>query len=71
MNKDIVQGHWQEIKGKLRQQWGDLTDSDISRVKGTRQELRGLIQQKYGYEKDRVEKEIDTFLSKNGWNEEE
>jgi uncharacterized protein YjbJ (UPF0337 family) len=71
MNKDIVQGHWKEIKGKVKQQWGNLTDDDVARMRGTREELRGLIQQKYGYEKDRVEKEIDNFLNKNGYNGEE
>lgn len=71
MNKDIVQGHWKEIKGKIKQQWGNLTDDDVSRLRGTREELRGLIQQKYGYEKDRVEKEIDNFLNKNGFNGED
>ena len=67
MNKDIIQGNWRELKGKVKQQWGDLTDDDITRLKGTREELGGMIQKKYGYEKDRVEKEIDAFLKKNGY----
>jgi uncharacterized protein YjbJ (UPF0337 family) len=67
MNKDIVQGNWKEIKGKLKQQWGDLTDDEIAKAKGTREELSGMLQKRYGYQKDRIEKEIDTFLNKNNW----
>ncbi len=67
MNKDIVQGHWHEMKGKVKQQWGQLTEDEITRLNGTREELRGLIQQKYGYQKDRIEKEIDKFLEQNGY----
>lgn len=65
MNKDIIEGNWNQLKGKVRQQWGDLTDDEIQRMKGSREELGGLIQKKYGYQKERVEKEIDTFLKNN------
>ncbi|HRE33278.1 MAG TPA: CsbD family protein, partial [Candidatus Berkiella sp.] len=50
---------------KVRQQWGDLTDDEVQRLKGTREELGGLIQKKYGYQKDRVEKELDSFIKAN------
>lgn len=69
MNKDIIQGNWNELKGKVKKTWGDLTDDDIAHMNGSRQELGGLIQKKYGYEKDRVEKEIDRFLKQNGYDE--
>lgn len=69
MNKDIIQGNWKEVKGKLKQQWGNLTDDEIAKMNGTRQELQGLLQKKYGYQKDKVEQEIDNFLKKNGWND--
>ncbi|MCS5710384.1 CsbD family protein [Candidatus Berkiella aquae] len=65
MNKDIIQGNWQQLKGKVRQQWGDLTDDEVQRLKGTREELGGLIQKKYGYQKDRVERELDNFIKAN------
>jgi uncharacterized protein YjbJ (UPF0337 family) len=68
MNKDIIEGKWNEVKGKLKQQWADLNDNDIGRLKGTRQELGGLLQKQYGYDKDRAEKEIDAFIDKNKWN---
>ena len=67
MNKDIIQGNWKEVKGKLKQQWGKLTDDDITQLKGSYQELEGLLQKKYGYQKDKVDKEIDDFIDNNHW----
>lgn len=67
MNKDIIQGNWNEAKGKIRQQWANLTDDQLSQAKGTREELSGMIQKTYGYQKDRVEKEIDAFIKTNNY----
>ena len=67
MNKDIIQGNWKEVKGKLKQQWGKLTDDDLTQLKGSYQELEGLIQKRYGYQKDQADKEIDAFIDRNHW----
>ncbi len=67
MNKEIFKGHWHEAKGKMKQQWGDLTDDEITKVNGSYEELQGLLEQKYGYQKERSEKEIDSFMDENGW----
>lgn len=67
MNKDIVKGHWKEMKGKLRQKWGELTDDDVSQMQGSYEELEGVLQKKYGYKKEEVEKEIQTFVDDNDW----
>jgi len=66
MNKDIFKGKWNEMKGKLRQQWGDLTEDEISKMKGSYEELRGILQKKYGYDPERIEKEIENFVKKHG-----
>lgn len=71
MNQDIVSGKWKEVKGKIHQQWGEITNDDVARMKGTQEELQGLLQKKYGYQRDAAEKEIDTFLKKNGFDEDE
>lgn len=68
MNKDIVKGKWHEIKGKLKEQWGKFTDDDVTKMKGSFEELSGTLQKKYGYQKDQSEKEINAFLNKHGWN---
>jgi uncharacterized protein YjbJ (UPF0337 family) len=61
MNKDTVEGNWNEIKGKIKVQWAKLTDNDIDEVKGNLETLSGKIQKQYGYAKDRADKEYKTF----------
>lgn len=65
MNNDLIKGNWRILKGKIMQQWGDLTEDDVTQMKGTYEELAGRLQKKYGYDKERVKKEIETFLNKN------
>jgi uncharacterized protein YjbJ (UPF0337 family) len=62
MNWDRIEGNWKEFKGKAKQQWGKLTDDDLSYIEGRRDELSGRLQQRYGYAKDQAEREIDTWL---------
>lgn len=61
MNKDILKGKWNEVKGKVKQQWGKLTDDDITQINGSYDELEGRLQKAYGYQKDQVKKELDDF----------
>lgn len=65
MNKDIIEGNWKQIKGKIMQKWGNLTDSDLSRIRGTREELEGLLLEKYGIKKDKAKEEIESFIKQN------
>jgi len=59
MNKQILKGHWHEVKGKLKQKWADLTDDDLQKIEGKNEELYGIMQKRYGYTKDQVDKELD------------
>jgi uncharacterized protein YjbJ (UPF0337 family) len=59
---DVIKANWKEIKGKVKQQWGKLTDDDITYMDGSYDSLVGNLQEKYGYGKDQVRKEIDSFL---------
>ncbi|MGE0173782.1 MAG: CsbD family protein [Oligoflexales bacterium] len=61
MNKDIFEGKWNELAGKVKAKWGKLTDDDLDVVGGNVQQLVGKIQERYGWEKDRAEKEIEDF----------
>ena len=61
MNKDIFQGAWEETKGKLKKQWGKLTDNDLKEIEGNHQEIFGKLQKHYGYTKDQIKKEIDSW----------
>jgi uncharacterized protein YjbJ (UPF0337 family) len=65
VNKDIIEGKWEELKGKIKVKWGKITDDDLLQAKGTLQQLAGIIQVKYGLEKDRAEKEVKKFLELN------
>lgn len=62
MNKDIIKGNWKELKGKIRQQWAEITDDDLSKMQGTYEELEGKLQKTYGYQKDQAEREINAFI---------
>lgn len=64
MNWDQIQGKIEQYKGDIRKKWGKLTDSDLEMLKGERDKLSGIIQERYGEGKDKVEKEIDDFLEK-------
>jgi uncharacterized protein YjbJ (UPF0337 family) len=67
LNKDVLQGHWKEARGKIKQEWGKFTDNDITQLKGTYEELEGLLQQRYGYAKEQADKAINEFINKNHW----
>jgi len=61
MNWDQVQGNWKQVTGKIKEKWGKLTDNDLTTIAGKRDQLTGLLQMKYGYEKAQAEKELDEF----------
>jgi uncharacterized protein YjbJ (UPF0337 family) len=51
MNWDRIQGKWKQMTGKVKEQWGELTDDDLAQVNGNREQLEGKIQARYGYGK--------------------
>lgn len=59
MNQDIFEGKWKEMKGQVKEWWGKLTDDDLERVDGKADQLVGLLQQRYGYTKERAEEELN------------
>lgn len=60
--QDILYGKWHELKGQVRQQWGKLTDDDLTRLSGKIEELAGVLQQRYGYGKAQAKIEINNWL---------
>lgn len=64
MNKDVLTGKWEQAKAQVKQKWAKLTDDDISKIKGNAEELRGRLQERYGYSKQEAEKQIND-LSKS------
>jgi uncharacterized protein YjbJ (UPF0337 family) len=62
MSMDVFQGKWEQLKGAVRTQWGKLTDDDVQRVGGKKDELIGRLRERYGYAKDDASKQIDDWL---------
>jgi uncharacterized protein YjbJ (UPF0337 family) len=56
-----VEGNWKQFTGKVKQKWGKLTDDDLSSINGKREELIGRLQERYGFEKDLAERELNEF----------
>ena len=63
MNWDQIQGNWKQIRGKALEKWGDLTNDDLDRAEGKREQLVGLVQEKYGYAKEKAEREVDDWVN--------
>lgn len=68
MNKDTVEGNWLQFKGKVKEQWGKLTDDDLDIIAGKRDQLLGKIQERHGITKDEAEKQVKAWHEKNPTN---
>ena len=62
MNEDTLKGQWKQIKGRVREQWGKLTDDDLTMVEGRVQQLVGKIQERYGINRDEAQRQVDEWL---------
>jgi uncharacterized protein YjbJ (UPF0337 family) len=67
MDWNRIEGNWKQVKGKVKEQWGKLTDDDLDQIAGRRDQLEGKIQERYGIEKDRVERDIDDWYGRQTW----
>jgi uncharacterized protein YjbJ (UPF0337 family) len=67
MNKDITQGNFKQLKGKIKQQWGKLTDDEIDEMEGNAEILAGKLQERYGLAKDDAERQARDFRTSNNW----
>jgi uncharacterized protein YjbJ (UPF0337 family) len=65
MNWDIAEGNWKQLKGKVKEQWADLTDDDLTKIEGKRDQLIGRVQERYGIAKDEAEKQVKAWEKLN------
>ena len=65
MNDLTIEGNWQNLKGKVREQWGKLTDDDVDVIAGRRDQLVGKIKEKYGKTLEEVDREVTDFASRH------
>jgi uncharacterized protein YjbJ (UPF0337 family) len=63
MNEDILEGKWKQVKGNVKNWWGKLTDDDVDRIEGKSEKLVGLLQERYGWTKERANEEFTTRLA--------
>jgi uncharacterized protein YjbJ (UPF0337 family) len=61
MNWDRIEGNWKQFKGKARQKWAELTDDDMDKVRGKKDELVGKLQERKGIERDKAEREVNEW----------
>ena len=62
-----VEGNWKQLKGKVKEKWGNLTDDDLTAINGQRDQLEGKIHQRYGLAKDQVRKDVDDWYNAQSW----
>lgn len=63
MNQDTIKGQWHQLKGQIKQRWGQLTEDDLQRADGNREYLVGKIQERCGVARDQAEREVKDFES--------
>jgi uncharacterized protein YjbJ (UPF0337 family) len=61
MNWDTMEGNWKQIKGKMREKWGKLTDDDWDTVAGKKDQLLGKLQERYGYSREEAERDLSDW----------
>lgn len=68
MNKDQVEGKWEQVKGEIKKTWGKLSDDEIAYYNGSRQKFLGVLQEKYGLATEAAEKRLDQLEKDCGCN---
>jgi uncharacterized protein YjbJ (UPF0337 family) len=61
MNEDTLKGEWTQLKGKVREQWGKLTNDDLDQIEGRAEQLVGRIQERYGVARDEAKRQVETW----------
>ncbi|WBU52604.1 CsbD family protein [Paracoccus sp. SCSIO 75233] len=62
MNWDIIAGKWDQLKGSVKEKWGELTDDELTEVAGNKDKMSGKLQEKYGWTKEEADNQINDFF---------
>ncbi len=65
MASDVFGGLWKQMKGEVKQRWGQLTDDDITEINGRKDKLVGKLQERYGYSRQEAENQVTNFINQN------
>jgi uncharacterized protein YjbJ (UPF0337 family) len=63
MNDDVLKGKWLQLKGQIKEKWGEISDDELDRIAGQRDQLVGKIQERYGIAKDAANRELDALIA--------
>lgn len=58
MNTDQIKGEWKQVVGRVKVAWGELTDDDLARINGKRDQLIGRVQERYGIAREEAERQV-------------
>lgn len=61
MDWQRIMGNWDKIKGQAKTKWGKLTDDELTTIAGKRDVLIGKLRERYGMERDKAEREVDSW----------
>ncbi len=61
MNKDRIEGRWTQVKGRIKEKWGKLTDDQLDQLEGKWDQLAGLLQEQYGLARDDARRQLKEF----------
>ena len=70
MDWDRIEGNWNQFAGHVKAQWNELTDDDIKKINGKREQLEGKIQARYGYTQEAIKKDVDRWLAETEFTQE-
>lgn len=62
MNRQVLEGNWKQIKGRLKAEYGRLTDDDLRQIEGDWEVLVGRLMELYGFTRERAEEELERFM---------
>ena len=65
MDTNILEGKWHQLKGSAKAQWGKLTNDELDQIEGNAERLVGLVQERYGYQKQQAEAEVNDFIARH------
>ena len=67
MKEHTLKGEWNQMKGSVKQKWGELTNDDLDQIEGSRDKLVGRVQERYGHSKEDAERDVDNWRRENNY----
>ena len=62
VNNDVLMGKWKQLRGRVKQRWGKLTDNQLDQISGSYEQLVGVVQERYGYTREKAREQVDGFI---------